>query len=137
MSEMLDIIRLEESFVYGTFGILRINRNIFCATLEPPNLLNKKNVSCVPVKSYTCRRRYSSKFESVTYELLNVPNRSAILFHPGNVRVDTEGCIILGQYPQKLKGPNREIVNSGMTFKSFINVMNNRPEVKLIITEYY
>lgn len=134
---MIDIIRLEENFEYGTIGVLRIGRSVFCATLEPPELLNKRNVSCIPAKPYLIKPFYSPSFQFNTYKVMNVPDRSGILFHPGNTRDDTEGCIILGQYPNKLKGPSRALINSGKTFKAFMAIMDNSPEVKLIIKEEY
>lgn len=134
---MLDIIRLEEDFRYGTFGILRIDRSIFCATLEPPDILNKRNVSCIPAKPYVVKPFYSPKFRFNTYKVAEVPDRSGILFHPGNTKDDTAGCIILGKYSNKLKGPSRSLINSGKTFKAFMAIMGTAPEVKLIIKEEY
>ena len=134
---MLDIIRLEEHPAYGTFGILRIHRSIFCATLEPPQLLNARNISCIPAKPYSCAVYYSPKFRFNTYIVQQVPNRSGILFHPGNTKEDTEGCIILGEYPQKLRGPSRSLINSGQTFRDFMTVMYGYPTTRLIIKEEF
>ena len=134
---IVEIIRLEECFTYGTFGIMRLDSSIFCATLEPPDRLNKRNISSIPAKVYEIGRYYSKKFGRELYRVKDVPDRSDVALHPGTLLKNTEGCILLGQYKQKLDGPSRAIQNSGATFDSFMAVMNPYPRAKLIIREFY
>ena len=101
----------------GTFGALTIDGFPFCVTLEPADLDNNPNVSCVPASQYRVLPHRSRKFGS-TYELWHVPNRTGILFHAGNTMKDTAGCIILGEHFSKLLGV-RAVLNSGKTFKNF------------------
>lgn len=116
----VELIRLEEG-PEGTFGVLKIDKKVFCCTLEPRDMLNKKNISNIPApQQYLCRKRMSRWGE--TFEVMEVPDRYGILFHPLNVVEDTEGCVGLGQYFGKLRG-NRAILNSGNTFRRFMEKM--------------
>jgi len=35
MLPIVELIRLEENFQYGTFGVIKINKQVFCICLEP------------------------------------------------------------------------------------------------------
>lgn len=133
--KIVELIRLEERNHYGTFGVLKIDKEVFCATLEPPDRLNKKNISSIPAKQYRCRRIISPKFGE-TFEVMNVPGRSDILFHAGNTLQDTQGCIILGQHWGKLLG-DRAVLNSGRTFHTFMGMMDGVNILHLTIKEIY
>ena len=113
MIPIVELIRLEENFQYGTFGVIKINKQVFS--------------DCM---------RYSSVRHPDTFQVMNVPDRDLILWHPGNLIEHTEGCILLAQYYGKLRG-NRAVLNSGLTFKSFINIMIGVNEFHLTIKEYY
>lgn len=130
-----EIIRLEESFDYGTFGVLKFNKNVFCVTLEPPDKQNKSNISSIPAQQYQCRKKLSHNFGQ-TYEILNVPGRFNVLFHAGNVVDHTKGCVILGQYFGKLRG-DRAVLNSGATFKRFMQILQGENIFHLTILENY
>ena len=91
---LIEIIRLKYA-VDGTFGVLLIDGEPFCLTLENPWLDNVRNVSCIPEGLYHCSR-YSSNKHPNTFIVNNVNNRSYILFHIGNTIKDTDGCILLG-----------------------------------------
>ena len=47
MEPVVEIVRLEES-QEGTFGALRLNKELICATLEPQDRLNAADVSSIP-----------------------------------------------------------------------------------------
>ena len=130
---IVEIIRLESTQA-GTFGALRIDKQLFCSTLEPMELDNQKNLSCIPAQPYLVRPVESPRFGGV-FEVQNVPGRSHILFHAGNFVASTEGCILLGEHVGKLKN-KRAVVNSGTTFKKFLAEMGRKP-FRLIIYEAY
>ena len=90
----VEIIRVEQG-PSGTFGVLKINGECVCLTLERPWEDNKPNASCIPSGVYKCKRVVSPRVGS-TFEVKDVPGRSHILFHTGNTIHDTEGCILLG-----------------------------------------
>ena len=81
---------------YGTFGFLTVGKSdtIF-TTLELPDLNNLRNVSCIPKGAYPLEKRKTGKYKGM-YEVLGVEGRSDILFHLGNYKRDTKGCILLG-----------------------------------------
>ena len=129
------LIRLEENFLYGTFGILIVDSRVFCVTLEPPDELNKESISSIPAQQYRCRR-YSSNRYPDTFQVMNVPDRTKILFHKGNFDEHTEGCILLARKFGVLKGA-RCVLNSGETFERFMEVMEGVNEFSLTIVEQY
>jgi len=131
----LEIYRLEDNFEYGVFGVLLINSEIFCVTLEPHDFANKPNISCIPSGQYECERIVSPKV-GATYEICNIPDRDDVLFHAGNVIKDTEGCVILAEKFGKLRG-DRAVLNSGKTFLNFLNVMLPYKQFKLRIKEVW
>jgi len=107
----------------GTLGVLKIDKQLFCCTLEPPDLLNASNVSCIPVQQYWCESYSSQKYPN-TFEITNVPGRTHVLFHAGNTIEDTAGCVLLGRNWGVLSG-DRAVLNSGDTFKKFLAHMAN------------
>jgi hypothetical protein len=127
-----ELIRLEEG-PEGTFGILKLDKRIFCATLELRDELNRPNCSCIPgPQQYLCKRRLTRHGE--TFEVMDVPGRSGILFHSGNFLGDTQGCILLGQYIDQLRG-ERAVLNSGRTMEKFIKKTKNVD--KFLLTVLY
>lgn len=118
----LELLRIEHHPLH-TIGVLRMNGAYLCATLEPPWKDNKRYVSCIPCGGYTCARVASPKYGD-TFEVTDVKERDKILFHAGNWASNTEGCILLGQHPGKLRD-ERAIINSGDTFRKFLGLTNH------------
>jgi len=132
---ILELIRLEENYDYGTFGVLLINKQVFCVTLEPRDELNAPFISSIPAQQYMCRR-YNSEKHGKTWLIENVPQRLAILFHSGNVIDHTTGCILLAEHYGKLRG-DRAVLNSGVTFHKFMELTKDRIKLHLTIREVY
>ena len=137
---VVELIRLEENDHYGTFGIWRVNKRIFCATLEPRDEENAPFVSSIPEQQYICERK-PTQLDSVsrlgldeTFEVMRVPGRYSIKIHPGNVIKHTQGCILLGSYHEKLKD---RIVNSGQTFLRFMALMEPYDRFHLTVKKFY
>ncbi len=80
----------------GTFGVLDINGLPICVTLERKWAENRTGESCIPAGCYVARRVLSPKFGN-TFEITGVGGRDAILFHWGNIDLDSHGCVILGE----------------------------------------
>lgn len=119
----VDLIRIEKS-TDGVFGILRIDGQIFCCTLEPEDKGNQKGISCIPEGKYTCVRYSSPKFPN-TFEITEVKDRDAILFHIGNVaKEDSRGCVLLGSNFGVIEG-KRGITGSTVAFNNFMEKMKN------------
>ena len=79
-----------------------MNGRPIAVTLELAWRNNARQLSCIPLGTYRCVRTVSQR-HGETFEVIGVPNRSAILFHAGNAAPDSLGCIILGA----ALGPNR------------------------------
>lgn len=134
MLPILELIRLEESNA-GTFGVLRINKELFCVTLEPGDQENTNFQSSIPAQQYICRRVQVPSF-GLTFQVRGVPARSEILFHAGNTVQDTAGCILLAQHFGKLQG-NRAVLNSGATFRQFIGMLEGFEKLHLTVREVF
>ena len=122
----------------GTFGVLLdgvIEQTPFCLTVERPWMNNQKEISCIPVGEYICRRVDSPKFGN-TFEVMNVPNRTAILFHKGNLAMDSHGCIIVGEQFESLSG-KVAVLASGKGFDEFLWRTENLNEFKLEIRDAF
>lgn len=132
--DKVEIIRLQDNKMYGTVGILKVNGECFCVTLEPPDHLNKTNISSIPRGKYECKP-YSSKRYPDVYQVLDVPKREKILFHVGNTNDDTNGCILLGQHFGSLSG-RFAILQSKKTFDKFRDIIG-RNNFELTINELY
>ena len=113
------LIRHEET-IDGTFGELLFDGELFCKTLELPWRDNKRNVSCIPLGLYRCIRRSSRHFGMV-YEVVDVPERDGILFHPGNLISDIRGCIAVGMSYGYL-GSVRGVLNSRLAFNKLMDI---------------
>lgn len=76
----------------GTLGTLETSSGFRCFTIERPWQDNEPNVSCIPDGSYECLPFSGKRFKNVV-QVMNVPDRSYILFHGANRPSDVQGCI--------------------------------------------
>ncbi|BCS88894.1 DUF5675 family protein [Pseudodesulfovibrio sediminis] len=129
----VEVIRLEKG-QDGTFGVLRLDGRVLCVTLEPPDKGNKRDVSCIPAGEYVCRRVESPTF-GTTFEVTDVPNRSHILFHQGNVVSDTHGCVLLGTRFGTL-GKERGVLQSRNAFHAFLSRCGDAEGFGFVINEH-
>jgi hypothetical protein len=98
----------------GTFGYF-VHPDLLLRTCELPWRDNHRNVSCIPAGRYQVVPYHSRKFGAV-WHVLDVPGRSSILIHCGNVAGDvtlgwhthSEGCILIGKYLGHLTYNNRQ-----------------------------
>jgi len=134
MIERVKIMRVEQA-EDGTFGVLLVNGQAWCVTLEPPDKGNQKNISCIPAGEYICRRVVSNRFGQ-TFEITDVHGRTHILFHPGNVIADTKGCVLPGRFFGEVRG-DRGVMSSGFTFQAFMAVAEGVDEFPLTIEDSY
>lgn len=134
MVPVLELTRMEDS-PEGCFGVLRIQKQLFCLTLEPPDQANKPWTSCIPPQQYICSTHSSDRFGQ-TYVVEGVPDREAIIFHWGNWITDTNGCILLGDSLLHDAG-RRGIANSRNTMKRFMDTLSGSKYVHLTISTGY
>jgi hypothetical protein len=77
----------------GTNGVLLLNGEKVCSTIELPWKENRSQVSCIPAGKYELQKRYTQRFGK-HFILLHVPNRSYILLHAANDAMkEIKGCI--------------------------------------------
>jgi hypothetical protein len=82
----------------STIGVLRINSDYVCFTLEEPAGDGRGSAgNCILPGIYQVVITYSLRLERDMPLLCNVPNRQGIRIHWGNTASDTEGCILVGK----------------------------------------
>lgn len=99
----LTLTRTEKTKDY-TMGLLEIDGEHFCDTLEPtwrdlgPGRPGHKIAgrTAIPDGRYPVAVTWSPKFKKWLPLLLHVPQFEGIRIHAGNTPDDTEGCILVG-----------------------------------------
>lgn len=107
----------------GTYGILLFEQIPLVLTLENPWLDNIRSISCIPSGQYLCMPYFSNRFPG-TFQVMDVSERTNIIFHKGNVVGDTRGCILLGSRFGTLDG-KAAILESRRAFKAFMNLVDS------------
>ena len=87
----------------------------------------------LPNGSYICQRgihRLASHLDQpfVTFEIMNVPGHTGILFHPGNTNDNSEGCVLLGAEIQE-----NSITKSRVTFDNFMDLLEGEDQFELTV----
>lgn len=125
----------------GTFGELSID-GLYFKTGELPDKGNASGLSCIPPGEYDVAWQESPKFGEV-YTLQDVPGRSHILIHSGNLcgdvqrgyKSDVEGCILLGHSVGLLNG-QEAVISSKSALDDFQDYMKREPFHLKIVDEY-
>ncbi|GAA4770613.1 MULTISPECIES: DUF5675 family protein [Flavobacterium] len=120
-------------FPEGTNGKLEWEGKFICYTIELPWKNNERRVSCTPEGKYFIRKRYSQKFKW-HLEVVDVENRSLILFHPANNALkELNGCIAP---VTKLSGPGLGLM-SRIAFEKLKKIvyqaLDNKESVEILI----
>jgi hypothetical protein len=128
--------RLTCSHLHPTFGVLLNDDGIpFAVTLERPWLSNMVGRSCIPEGRYIAKRHVSPKFGE-TFWLQDVPGRSEILFHKGNIDDDSHGCILVGESFNYVRGEDG-ITSSKEGFDEFMKLTAGKDEIVISIQGVY
>ena len=115
-------------FPDGTNGKLEYEGKLICNTIELTWRMNRKRVSCIPEGKYFIRKRYSKKYRW-HLEVVDVENRSLILFHPANNAMkELNGCIAP---VTKLSGPGLGLLSRKAfeKLKTLVYTILDRQEV--------
>lgn len=104
----------------GTFGVLVNDADCipFAVTLEPPWKNNQRNVSCIPAGKYICGRISTTRFQ-----VCNVPGRTEVTLHPGNILKNTEACILVAEKFGRLVGSPAIITSKNKKGEGFNELM--------------
>ena len=108
------VLRRDRSGVHGTLGSLAAPALAPLHVMEPPWRGNRRSRSCIPAGIYTVTPYRSPRFRDCLL-VRDVPGRSHILFHRGNVggdvergfRTHTQGCLLPGEYRGEIKVAGR------------------------------
>lgn len=93
---------------------------------------NKKEISCIPTGTYTCKQ-YSSKRFGETYEVCDVPDRTYILFHVGNFpEKDSLGCLLVGS--SLMKG-QPAVSSSKVAMAKFRDLLKDVESFELVVQD--
>ena len=112
----------------GVFGELSVGNQTWY-TVEEVWRNNAKGNSCIPIGEYRVKRgRFPKHGEA--FEVLNVPNRTAILIHVANTVADIEGCIGPGKRLGALGGV-WAVLDSGDAYREFMEAMHGVDEFDL------
>ena len=83
-----------------TQGELWVDGKTECWTLEDkrrePGEPKVYGETAIPEGEYEIELAHSERFNRVMPYILDVPNFTGIMFHPGNTEWDTAGCILVG-----------------------------------------
>ena len=126
----------------GTFGYLVMD-GFTCCSLELPWRENMVNFSCIPCGAYRCSMVRSNRFGE-SYKVHDVPGRTDILFHPGNVagdedfgfRTNVRGCILLAQR-RGFFGEQHGIMGSRLAIREFHQHAGGQDLDLLILDRYH
>ncbi|WP_366182934.1 DUF5675 family protein [Flavobacterium ovatum] len=120
-------------FPEGTNGKLQCDGKLISYTIELPWNNNERRVSCIPEGKYFIRKRYSQKFKW-HLEVVDVKNRTYILFHPANnALLELNGCIAP---VTKLSGPGLGLMSRKAFFalKEIVyKALDHSESVELIV----
>lgn len=88
------LLQRTEYLPNGTPGQLSVNGEVFCATLERAK--DDPQHPCIPAGLYKVLLFFSPKFNRIMPHIMDVPGRTAIEIHWGNMTADTDGCVLVG-----------------------------------------
>ncbi len=101
-------------------------------TLEPPWLQNAIGKSCIPAGNYTVKPRWSPKYNNHFIIEGTLP-RKYILFHIGNFRKDSTGCILVGNaFVDLNKDGEMDISASSLTMQKLLKLAPDGFELEII-----
>jgi len=128
----------------GSLGSLFSDGKMLCYIAAPPWKQNRNNVSCIPAGTYPVShlpRSASGRYRDV-YLLHDVPGRSAILIHCGNLsgdielgrKTDTHGCLLPGKRIGTINGQRAVLASKGAL--QIIHQEVNRSDFVLEVKHY-
>ena len=131
------VLLRDRSSDQGTLGVLVAPDLPPIHVMEPPWRDNRRNRSCIPADAYEVVPHISPKFKRCLL-VTNVPDRSHILFHAGNVGGDVErgwhthtaGCLLPGLRRGRIEVRGRiqeAVVSSRTAFRHLMTWAAGRP----------
>lgn len=129
----MKIIRVTKGPDVPTFGVLLSQKIPFAVSLELPWRDNHNSESCIPTGRYRCQRFHSEKHPN-TFQVMDVPGRTGILFHVANRVRDLLGCVGVAEKFEPLDG-EWAVQESTQGFAEFLRICGGFDEFELEIVE--
>jgi len=104
-------------------------------TIERPWDDNRVKVSCIPAGTYELEPRRYNRGNYDAWVVMDVPDRSHILFHAANWSHDVLGCIGIG-FGGASSANGLMVTNSRKAFAHFMDAMGGDPRAVLVIEEW-
>ena len=105
-----------------------------CNTVERGWNNNQKSISCIPVGKYPIVLEYSPRFDTMLWEIKEVPGRSECKIHSANFAKDLNGCIAPGYYRKDMdKDGIVDVGKSRDALKDFHSSMGEDKEAIIVI----
>jgi hypothetical protein len=132
-----------ERFIPTEDGVIGVLEPLHLYTLEEELQANQRSISAIPAGVYRCARTVYQKHGFLTFEIMDVPGRSRILFHPGNTEEDTEGCVLVGGSLGSLVVKDEDsgkrerklaVLGSQVAFRRLMSYLDGEYEFELEIT---
>ena len=114
----------------ANLGIITLEGEEVCRTLENPWLDNKAYLSCIPKGKYKVEKYSSAKYPDV-WELKSVEDRTYILIHNGNLAKHTQGCILVGRNWGFL-GEELAVTSSKNTLDHLREILDDEFEIEIL-----
>lgn len=86
----------------------------------------------IPRGRYRCVRTWYNRGGYETFEVTGVIGHSRLLFHSGNVELDSEGCILVGRRFGYLGG-FLAVLDSHDGYRDFMHLVGGRPTFDLLV----
>lgn len=108
------------------FVVCKDDELIFqCKILEPELGNNRKN-KAIPIGDYDVEKVDSPRF-GICFQILDVINRTHVLFHWGSFRKNTTACSLMGSAFKDIDGDgHKDVINSKRTFNKFMKIMPDK-----------
>lgn len=121
---------------FGIHGDLEVEGHTF-STLEKSWKGNEQSVSCIPEGNFTMEMRSSPVVQRTSgfsegWQVMDVPGRTYIMFHPGSWTKDTAGCILIGT-EKDIVDNKLFLRDSQEAFKRFMELLDSQMQWEIQI----
>ena len=87
--------------------------------IEKINATIIRHETAIPYGRYKVILDFSNRFQKIMPHVLDVPGFEGIRIHVGNSDIDTDGCLLLGEY----FGKEDFVRDSGVCFDMFMDIL--------------
>jgi Family of unknown function (DUF5675) len=126
------VVTLERTIINecGAFGTLSnaASPQLLLSTLEHSYVEGDEWKAKLPAGIYTCKRGVHQLIHNKieTFQIMEVPGHSGMLFHLGNTEEDSEGCVLLGMWAD-----SKQLYHSAIAFSKFMASLQGKDQFTL------